>query len=106
MATNAYTNPPTWYGNGKNKNDFKYVLRKNGWVAVYSNGREEIVVAMKNVPEEYLTENATKVEKAPEVKPEPVTELKEETPEVKEDEAPVAEEAPKKKSRKKATTEE
>ena len=98
MTASIYENAPTWFAVGKN--DIKYSLRKNGWIAIYPNGREEIVVAMKNVPEKYWKENTTKVEKNPEVKPEPVPEVKEETPEVKE------EEAPKKKSRKKATTEE
>lgn len=112
MALNIYTTPPSWFKKFRGNEKVELKLTKRGWEAIYPNGRSEIVIAMKNVPAEYLGNAPKKVEKAPEVKPEPVVEVKEtevdvkedvkeETPEVKEEEAPVVEEAPKKKGRSK-----
>ena len=107
MASNIYTNPPAWFTKIRGNENASLRLTKRGWEAFYPNGRVEIVIAMKNVPAEFLTGPA-KVENAPEVKPDPVAEVKveevevkEETPEVKKEEAPTVEEQPKKKSRSK-----
>lgn len=108
MASNIYTNPPAWFTTFRGNEKATLKLTKRGWEAIFPNGRSEIVIAMKNVPAQYLTDGPAKAEKAPEVKSEPVAEVKveevevkEETPEVKKEEAPAVEEQPKKKSRSK-----
>ena len=68
MATPiAYTRPPTWFtSNSKNK-DAVLELTKRGWVATFPDGRTEIVVGMKNVPEEFLKKSSgtSKIEEKP-----------------------------------------
>ena len=46
-----YTNPPAWI----RKKGYDTVLTKNGWVAIYPNGKQELVISLRNVPEKYLT---------------------------------------------------
>ena len=105
---NFYETPPAWFTNNPKNKDVDLRLEKNGWRAYYPSGRNELIVGMVNVPEEYWTINKGNKAKAPEVKPDPVAEVKveevevkEETPEVKKEEAPAVEEQPKKKSRSK-----
>lgn len=50
-----YTNPPAWI----RKKGYDTVLTKNGWVAIYPNGKQELVVALRNVPEKYLINKPT-----------------------------------------------
>lgn len=101
----AYTQPPTWFTkNAKNK-DAVLELTQRGWVAVFPDGRTEVVVGMKNVPKEFI-KGTKKTSTAPVVE-EKKQEEKVETPvpEVKEEESKEEKKQNKKKKSPEVTTE-
>ena len=115
MSNSIYTTPPVWFTRSKHNKDATLKLTKAGWIAVFPDGSTEVVVAMKNVPAQYLNGETKPVKKVEPVAP--VVELPKEEPvqetvveetmpvqETVEEEAPVAEEQPKKKGRSKKTT--
>lgn len=81
MTSDIYTTPPLWFVNSKNGKDATMVLEPRGWVAHYPNGRQELIVSMKGIPEEYLTGHKPTKKEEPVKEPEATEEEVKDTPE-------------------------